>query len=66
MEKKYLVTVSGMFDNEYAIDGIERVPGGVRPIPYSIYLDFEVASKLRGELELEYPKYVFKLIQVRG
>lgn len=66
MEKQYLVTVSGMFDDDYAIDGIEEVPKGLTPIPYSVYLSYESASELKATLAAKYPKYTFKIVQVRG
>ena len=66
MEGQYLVTVSGMFNTEYAISGIEQVAGGLKPIPYETFLDWEGANALLNSLAEEYPTYSFKLVQVRG
>ena len=66
MEEQYLVTVSGMFNSEYAISGIEQVSGGLRPIPYGTFLDWDAANALLNSLAEEYPTYSFKLVQVQG
>lgn len=66
MEGRYLVAVSGMFDNDYAISGIERVSGGLRPIPYETFLYWDAANDLLKSLESEYPKYSFRIVQVQG
>ena len=66
MDELYLVTVSGMFNSDYAISGIEPVSGGLRPIPYNTFLDWETANALKKSLEADYPAYSFKLVQVQG
>lgn len=41
MEERYLVTVSGMFNTDYAVRDIEQVSGGLKPIPYETFLDLD-------------------------
>ncbi len=68
MEERYVVTVSGMFNTDYAVKDIEQVSGGLKPIPYDSFLDLDwsAANDLLNVLEGAYPVYSFKIVQVQG
>jgi hypothetical protein len=63
---KYIVTVSGMYDEPYAISSIEEIESGfIRAVPFDgRYLSAQQARSLQAALQAKYPKYKFEPVRV--